>query len=193
MKFSSVQFTQINRLFSASAVMSALTLGGRVCMWGLLICALYINISMVARTPGRQNTVASTILLHPLSPIVHQEAATEFWKLRAVEKTKQELLLTQSLAAGRSGTVLGVATSPKLTVGDIESLPDRQRNSLREWLDVIAEKPDYRDAYLQAALNAFLLGNYRVAGALAQKAMELDPNFIPTTTLLLQIQNVLGK
>ena len=45
------------------------------------------------------------------------------------------------------------------------------------WKKIAEEKPDYRDAYIQAGSLTYQLDNIDEAKRLLQKAQDLDPNF----------------
>ena len=47
------------------------------------------------------------------------------------------------------------------------------------WQQTVAEKPDYRDGYLQLAFLNLKLHNYQEAYLATQKALKVDPYYLP--------------
>ncbi|HET9946605.1 MAG TPA: hypothetical protein VFQ63_00940 [Patescibacteria group bacterium] len=48
---------------------------------------------------------------------------------------------------------------------------------LTEWTEITKKYPSYRDAYIEAAILAYKLGDKVKAGAMIEKALMIDPTF----------------
>lgn len=64
---------------------------------------------------------------------------------------------------------------------DTKSDSNMQTTEIRQqfdyWKSIIRDHPDYRDAYVQAAMHAYQLGLFAESRAYIEKAKTIDPNF----------------
>lgn len=187
MKMPSIQFPHIPRLFSASLFQSVLRWTERATLWGFMIGLVAVNISFSANTSPYKAAYFLPTLVEPFSPTAHIQVASNLWNLGFHKEAKQEILLAADLVKPNDPTVLGESTSPTSLLTIWESQPKQREASYIYWQQVVKEKPDYRDAFIQAGTLAYELGKTDEAVAFIQKAYNLDPNFQPTATLLTKI------
>jgi len=57
------------------------------------------------------------------------------------------------------------------------------KEKLAQWESINREYPGFRDGYLQEAMVAYQLGDNYKAREFTQKALDIDPNFIPSKRL----------
>lgn len=122
----------------------------------------------------------------------HLLLAQEYLKRGNIESVEREFLLAQQLTNQQpetsSRSVLGAALSPIKILEKIKNEPQRIKNEISFWEKVVAEKPDYRDAYLQLAILNYQIYKNDKAQEYLKKAKELDPNFEATK----EIEKTLG-
>ncbi len=116
------------------------------------------------------------VLLHPLSSTAHTTLATELWNQGLEKSAKHELELAEEFFIPAKTGVLGVTTAPKDLLTQWESEPSKKKALYVFWQQVIGNKPDYRDAYLQAGSLAYQLLNNKESLNYLEKAHVLDPN-----------------
>lgn len=177
------------RIFSKSTLPLATYWFKESIMWTGIVTLLAVNTYVRSTVQSQNNSVNRTILQSPLSPVVHKKAAVMYWEAGMNENAKQENILAQSLLSQTSTSVLGDQTSLETEVQQWESQPAKLAAGFEFWKRIASQKPDYRDAYLQAADAATKLGKIREAIRLLQKATELDPTYMPAITLLTYLQN----
>ena len=64
------------------------------------------------------------------------------------------------------------------TKQEIDSQREVLNRDLKFWEDFISRKQDYRDAYFQASILAYKLGNVSKAKKYVERGLSLDPNSI---------------
>lgn len=109
----------------------------------------------------------------------HLFLAEEYLENNQLEEAEKELLLAQVLAV-KDSQVLGQRTSAsldKLWQRKREANPEEIKGLIQSWEKIIAEKPDYRDGYLQLALLHYKLYEDQKAEEYLQEALIIDPNF----------------
>ena len=116
--------------------------------------------------------------------------ATHLWDLGIKTQAKEEIAIAQDLATVGNASVLGDSTSPESLLADWESMPGKYQKNYTYWKTLAEQIPGYRDAYLQAGIFAYGLGNYDEARAFVQKALELDPNLKVTSEFLALLQKI---
>ncbi len=112
--------------------------------------------------------------------------AKEFLINNQLEETEKILFLTQNQINQANNQVLGKQTVQEL--GELwqkklYSDPKEIRKLILVWEEIIMEKPNYRDAYLQLAYLHYKLFENEKAKKYLQKAIELDPNYEPVRKL----------
>jgi tetratricopeptide (TPR) repeat protein len=156
------QFPHFSRLFSAfirSRAVSSL-------LWSGFAALLVMNIQMKLAYQNALNTIISTVYLEANAD--KQVLANRFID-GGRTPVAQELL--QSAGNGTN------QSSGKAVLG-------AQTQGLPYWSRVISEKPDYRDAYFQAAKSAMELKQWDTARIMIQQAQTLDPNNHQASVLL---------
>jgi hypothetical protein len=84
------------------------------------------------------------------------------------------------MLAGMAGMIIGRVWrngSEKVQVLGVND--DRKK-----WEEMVARYPDYRDGYVQLAINSLQLGDKQVAKKWMEKVMEIDPNYELSPILL---------
>lgn len=155
MKIPKLQFPQISRLFSA------------LTLWGLFLALLYANIIAIFQMHDSLSTYVLPILTNPYSSETHMKIASKLWKNGYHNQAKRELVLADDLSANVYYSVLGVWSQQ----------PIKLERDFTYWKEITKQKPDYRDAYIQAGSIATTLGYIKEAEYLFDKSRELDPNF----------------
>lgn len=149
----------------------------------ILISFIAFNIHETRRVP-RDLTLFTRTFDQPFSIQSHMQAAFTLWNKGFYKTAKNELLLASDLYADTKGRVLGVATAPAEILADWESQPQKLYGDYAFWIKVTAEKPEYRDGFIMAGIDAYRLGKREEAKSLLQKAYALDPNYTPLNALL---------
>lgn len=129
---------------------------------------------------------------NPMNFEAHLVLTEEFLKNNQFEEAKKELVLAQAIhdkqyaIRNPEKTVLGEQATTKLN-----NLWEQKRYSdpkdiqrlIIAWEQIINDKPNYRDGYLQLAYLYYKLSEDGKAKQALQKALELDPNFEPAQEL----------
>lgn len=155
-------FPHITRLFSA------------------VFLAMAVLICIANYTTGLQqlihpNMISGLVLTSPFSPSVHLTLAEQFTAQKHSEESQQEVRILKDLLANEPQHVLGASVDIRQEILQWESRPEKMRANLAFWEQIIREKPDYRDAYIQSALAAMQLGQNSKALKLLNLARQLDP------------------
>lgn len=118
----------------------------------------------------------------------HLVLAEEYLKNSQVEQAEKELLLAQNSFQAKTtfnqenSLVLGEESNLKweeLWQRKIQTNPEDIKKLIIYWEKIVAEKENYRDAYLQLALLHYQLFENEKAQEYLNQALELDPNFEP--------------
>jgi len=112
--------------------------------------------------------------------------AEEYLINNQIEEAEEELVAVSSIqpSTGSKQQVLGLSSRlDELWLRWQEKKPEEVEKLITEWEDIISEKLDYRDGYLQLTLLHYRLYENEKAKEYLQKALELDPNFEPTREL----------
>lgn len=113
----------------------------------------------------------------------HLILAEEYLVNNQIEEAEEELVAVSSIqpSIDSKQQVLGLSSRlGGLWLRWQEKKPEEVEKLITEWEEIISEKPDYRDGYLQLALLHYKLFENEKAKECLQKAIELDPNFEPT-------------
>ncbi|HUS59758.1 MAG TPA: hypothetical protein VMX76_00010 [Nevskiaceae bacterium] len=105
----------------------------------------------------------------------HLILAEEFLKNNQFEKAEKELLMAQEQKPN--------SKLKKLWQKKLYSDPKDIKKLIQAWEKIVAEKPDYRDAYLSLSWLHYQNYEDQKAKNYLQKTIELDPNFEPTLKL----------
>jgi len=113
----------------------------------------------------------------------HLILAEEYLKKNQLEKAEKELSLAQKNLQFEQVLEETTSTFGQLWQRMRISNPEDVRKLIEAWEKIVAERPDYRDGYLQLALLHYKLYENKKADEYLQKALELDPNFEPAREL----------
>jgi len=121
------------------------------------------------------------LLINPNSLDNHLALAQTYWQRGDWPKTQTELLIAQtlfqsSLPEAQQSKILGTSASPLDLLHQWAEEPVRLSKELEFWQNVVKEKPDYRDAYLQASALSYQLNKPEDAKKYLDQAAALDPN-----------------
>lgn len=173
-----VKFPQISRIFTAPF----LRIGVKTLVLGIFTAFLIINLFPILPDDFLSLTQAKVaVMLSPNDLSSHLILAREYLKRGGMEEVERELLLAQELA-GRNKeatnySVLGTSLSPLEILAKLRSEPQGIRDEIAFWEKIIAEKPDYRDAYLQLSILNYQIYENEKAKIYLKKVLDLDPNF----------------
>jgi tetratricopeptide (TPR) repeat protein len=180
-----LKFPQISRLFSAGIFTAVLYWLEKTLLWSALGIFLYINIVTLSKANNPKD-IFLPALTQPFSATNHTKIASELWRIGLHAQAKHELTLAQDLPGNTA--VLGAETSPSILLDRWESQPKTLEANYLFWKEVLEKKPNYRDAFIQAGVFAYEMGNIDTARNLLEQAQTLDPNFHFTTTILSQVR-----
>jgi len=141
-------------------------MAGVVFLIFLIVCSLTLP-------KNRFQQAKEQLVQNPLDFQAHLVLAEEFLKNNQFKKAEKELL-----AAQESGLL-----AEELWQKKHQSDPEDIQKLVAGWEKIIAEKPGYRDAYLQLAKLCYQIYEDEKAKKYLQKAIELDPNYEPTQEL----------
>lgn len=158
----SFQFPQISRFFSAKTVFSILSWGEHTLLWGGLGLLIAINSLNLLDAPTSKLSILP-VLSRPFSADRHMELAYTLRNLGLEAEANREAMLAQDISHGQA--VLGVW----------EAQPAELKVGFTHWKTISEEKPDYRDAFVMAAVTAYQLNNQKEAVTLINRAYTLDP------------------
>ncbi len=190
MHITSGKLPHISRLFTAPILLSAYFWSVRIFLWIALLALGIINITTHTRFTAPPPPTVLGILTQPLSPHTHEQLADDYWRAGLQDFAKSEASLAVTLKGKSADTILGVHTRNDDQQTIWKTKPEFYRQTLAFWDRVISTKPDYRDAYIQAAEAALQLENLDVAKARLNAAQILDPNF-STTQQLMSVADVI--
>lgn len=172
------EFPQISRIFTAPFLKT----GAKTLVLGIFTAFLIINLFPILPDDFLSLMQAKVaVMLSPNDLSSHLILAREYLKRGGMEEVERELLLAQELA-GRNKeatnySVLGTSLSPLEISAKLRSEPQRIRDEIAFWEKIIAEKPDYRDAYLQLSILNYQIYENEKAKIYLKKVLYLDPNF----------------
>jgi len=118
----------------------------------------------------------------------HLKLAEKFLETNQLEEAEKALLLAQKLQTSNSESqipnnfILGEKSNKKLKELWQEkdySDPKDIRRLISVWEKIVAEKPNYRDGYLQLAILHYKVFENEKAKEYLGKALDIDPNFEP--------------
>lgn len=179
-----LNFPQISRIFNAEPLKRGLKLAV------LAVLAAFLVINLFPALPAdflSYERARLAVMLYPEDLSSHLFLAQEYLKRGSLAGVERELLLAQELTEknppATSSGVLGAFLSPAKILEKIKNEPQKIKNEISFWEKIIAEKPDYRDAYLQLAILNYQIYENEKAQEFIKKALALDPNFAPTREL----------
>lgn len=138
---------------------------------GVALIILLVSLSLFL-PKDRFQQAKERLVRNPNDFEAHLILAEKYLNNNQLEKAEKELLLAQKIQPS-SYQVTQLWQRMK------ESNPEDIKELIKGWEQIVSEKPDYRDAYLQLALFHYKLYENEKAKDYLQKALELDPNFEP--------------
>jgi len=178
-----LKFPQISRIFNAKPV----KIGVKFLVFAVLAGFLIINLLPLPSFDLFAFEQAKiTVMLFPKDISIHLILAQEYLKRGDVEALERELLLSQELVEKNppsTPSVLGEALSPIKILEKIKNEPQRIGQEISYWENVVSQKPDYRDAYLQLAILNYRIYKNEKAKEYLKRAREIDPNYEPARGL----------
>lgn len=137
----------------------------------------YVRLTTTSYWQKNQN-----VLTNPLSSKEHVVLAQNAWTNNDWQKAKNELLVAQVLlkntGEAAATNVLGVAAAPQDLLHQWEREPAVLTDEEHFWQTVVAQKTDYRDAFIRLSAINYELNNDQKAASYLDTARALDPNFI---------------
>lgn len=123
------------------------------------------------------------LLISPFSFQSHFALGDFFRKRGAFLQAVEEFSLVKELAKLNQPVDEKILEKTNAHLHKIQQGPQLLENELNYWQEIVADKPDFRDAYLQMAAIAYQLRRLDEAKAYIDKARKLDPNFEPAKKL----------
>lgn len=146
------------------------SLGVVIFIAGIVIISFFLPKDRFQQTKER-------LINNPMDYEAHLVLAEEFLKNNQFEEAEKELTL-------KTQNVLGINSRLELLWQKKHySDPKDIRRLITAWEQIITEKPNYRDGYLQLTYLYYKLYETEKAKECLQKALELDPNFEPALEL----------
>lgn len=153
-------------------------------MVALSILIAFLAINLFYRLPTdflNLQAAKTSVMLFPKDVSFHLLLVQEYLKRGNMSAVERELNIAQTLSTyyplPTTNSVLGLTLSPAKIWTKIKNEPQRIKSEIIFWEKIIADKPEYRDAYLQLALLHYQIYETNKAKEYLQKAKELDPNF----------------
>lgn len=165
------RFPHNSREIAARVAVSA----SRIALWSMLTALFGVNLFTRLNSSLPYWQQALLALRYPYTPEVHRSLARSYWDNGLFQSTKTELAYISTLerdTAPPTG-VLGASTD------EISLWKTRQetlKHSYDGWLQIVNQKPDYRDGLLILASLAYEQSQSVQAHAFAEQAFILDPN-----------------
>lgn len=149
-----------------------------IMLWGLLLAWLGINLQAVILNSQVNNNLIFSAISNSNDRTVHLKLARIFFDNGQIPQVNNKLKL-----ADTSRNILGVSTGNSTLLGTWQSEPLTLQHEYEYWLKLTENKPDYRDAYIMAAIMAYQMKYSPEAIKLIQTALSLDPNYPPAIML----------
>ena len=178
-------FPQIYRIIPANTIIIV----AKVVV--LVVVTTFLALNLFIQLPPRftkTRQVQLAVMLMPNDLSNHLLLAQEYLGQGNMPAVERELILSQDLSSlptthNPSPSVLGLTLSPLKILEKIKNEPQKIREEISFWEKVVAQKPDFRDAYLQLALLNYQIYNLDKAKEYLQEAKKIDPNFKATKEL----------
>lgn len=135
-------------------------------LWGSLFSLFSLNLFSRPEEAFWKNHIA--VLKAPTLSDAHLSLAQAYRQKGNWDQAKNELRISASMVLG--------AASPLDLLKEWEQEPKRIEQKLLFWQDIVAQKPDYRDGFIQLSSLSYQLNNIEQAKTYALKAQTLDPN-----------------
>ena len=149
--------------------------------WGALLSIISLNFTMSQQAESPIKRDKTFMVTQPDSASVHIALAQKYWSLQQPKLARQELTLAQEIYQQQkkiSGNVLGIASDPLSLYDQWEKRTGFNSGLYDYWKDIVVNRPDYRDGFLQLASISYQLSKYDEANKYIDAALRLDPNSI---------------
>lgn len=143
-----------------------------------LVVFLFIGSFFIPKNNFQQ--AKQSLLRNPNNFQAQLVLAEEFLANNQFEKAEKALLLAESQIYQSTSQVLGEQTNlqlEELWQRKLHSDPEDIKKLIAAWEEIVAEKPGYRDGYLQLAYLHYKIYENEKAKEYLEKAIELDPNY----------------
>ncbi len=131
---------------------------------------VFLAISFLFLPKDKFQLAKERLIKNPDDFEAHLILAEEYLENNQVEEAEKELLLAQG-NTDESGLKWKALWQKKQTVK-----PEDLQELIKKWGEIVAEKPDYRDGYLQLAFLHYKLFENEKAKEYLAKALAIDPN-----------------
>lgn len=151
----------------------------KIGLWSLLSALMLANLYAKANFLPPYWDKLVTAIQNPLSINIHVNLAQSLWSAGLTTNAQNELVYASSLKATLTpnSQVLGASTiDPGVILNNWQHERGNLERELNYWQNIVAEKPDYRDAYLELAALAYRLSRYQEAKNYLDQALTLNPN-----------------
>ena len=118
--------------------------------------------------------IKKEILQNPNRPEVHLKLAQLYQDKNDLENAKKELFLALSLNPD-----FQEAKKVLEKIRNLEEEPEKIKDEIKNWEEILKEKPGHRDIYFRIAILNWQIYREKEALEAVNKALELDPNFEP--------------
>jgi tetratricopeptide (TPR) repeat protein len=150
---------------------------------GVILFFLLIIISLLYPLSPSQK-IKKQLLANPWHFGYHLELAKIFLTNHQFEPAGKTLLLAQAIKNRKPDSVEQTTLSLE-NLWQEKQLADPQdiEKLILLWEEIVAQKPDYRDGYLQLAVLNYKISEEKKASDSLKKALLIDPNFEPALEL----------
>lgn len=192
-----LKFPHISRIINAPfdslrSLRASSLLGIGIKIMILATLAVFLGLNLFSRLPVGFFALESAklaVMIKPNDFSSHLLLTQEYLKLGDMEGVKRELTLAENLNSqpitynSQLSSVLGSSLSPLKIWQKIQNEPQRIKEEIVFWEKMVKERPNYRDAYLQLVILNYQIYENQKAKEYLNKALEIDPNFLPTQQL----------
>lgn len=151
----------------------------KIGLWSALTAFLIANLYAKANFSPRYGPKVVTAIQNPSHMNAHVDLAETLRREGLNAAAQRELTFASSLKSTlpANSPVLGITTvDPEVILNNWKHEKANLQKDYAYWQSVIAEKSDYRDAYLKLAALAYQLSYSSEAKNYLSQALELDPN-----------------
>ncbi len=170
-----INFPHIPRKISATLSWYTEKIG----LWSLFSALILVNLYAKANLSHDYWDKATLAMQNPLSIDKHVNLAVSLRALGYSTRAENELTYASSLKSNLvpNSWVLGASTvDPDIILNNWQHERSNLEGQLNYWQNIVAQKPDYRDAYLELASLSYQLSRFSEAKNYLNQAVALDPN-----------------
>lgn len=156
-------------------------------LWTSIILLILANVYSTLNIAPAYWKGLEMVFQTPFTATGHEVLAYDLWKEGHITQARNELKLSQSLPKDDQIGVLGVSSEDTLSVWNLE--PERAEAAFAYWKNIVATKPEFRDAHLQLSVAAYALGKLTESKSEALSVLTLDPSSATARQLLEALGN----